>query len=323
MRIGLIGCGGQGKLHAEGFANIPDVTLAGMAASSPESARRAAKAIGLRAYDSAGAMIADPAIDAVVVATPGSTHADLACAALGAGKHVLCEVPISLDLDDARRMTEAGARSGRILQIGLIHRFGAPYRLLIDLLNEGRFGAPHAVATQRLSGLRSQGLTHGHHGDAISELLTFDIHLLLWAFGRPSSVSSQAGWNGARAHRVIALFEWPDLMATCFATQDMPADFPFTEETRIDLAGGAITSTVRFWPQRVETAVVGTPTRGLPERFHLPLDNAMAVQARHFVDAAQGRADPAYADAQKATELLEVTLQVREAALSGCRVRLA
>jgi predicted dehydrogenase len=322
MRVGVIGYGEQGKLHAAAFARSGGVTVAGVTAGSPASAALAAQASGLRAYDTAADLIGDRAIDAVVIATPGSTHAQLTCAALAAGKHVLCEVPISLDLAEARAMQQAAARSGRILQVGVIHRFDAPYRELIGLIGNGRLGAPLAVATHRLSGLRAQGRTHGHHGDAIAELLTFDIHQLLWAFGRPSSVSAHAAWDGDHAHSVSALFEWPDLMAMCFATQDMPADFPFTEAMRVDLSGGAITLDVRFWPNRVEAAVVATPTGGPPEQLRLGHGDAMAAQARHFVEAIESNADPTYADASKGIELLEVTLLARGAATDKRRVDL-
>jgi predicted dehydrogenase len=317
MRIGVIGCGGQGRLHTAAFLKTPGVTLAGVAANSAQSAERAARECGARAYASASSLIADPKIDAVVVATPGDTHADLACSALAAGKHVLCEVPISLALADAQRMRDARSRYGRALQAGLIHRFEPPYRLLLELLADGRLGRAQAVSTQRLSGLRAQGQAGGHHGDAIAELLTFDIHQLMWAFGRPRAVSAHAAWDRDHAHRVSAMFEWPDLMATCFATQDMPADFPFTEVTRVDLTSGAIEVSVRFWPDRVETSVCATPTRGPAETLVTSGEDAMAAQARHFLEVVEGRADAAYADVARAIELLEVTLTVRQAAKAG------
>ena len=91
----------------------PARELAGVAASSPESARAAAEAIGAaRAYDSADELVRDPDVDVVHVCTPNHLHLPLAEAALAAGKHVICEKPLALDAAGAQRLVDAATASG-------------------------------------------------------------------------------------------------------------------------------------------------------------------------------------------------------------------
>jgi predicted dehydrogenase len=95
-----------------------------VAASSPESGRRAAAALGAeRAFDSAQELVKAPDIDVVHICTPNNLHVPLAQAALAAGKHVILEKPIAIDVDGARDLVAAAAGSGRIAAVPFVYRF--------------------------------------------------------------------------------------------------------------------------------------------------------------------------------------------------------
>ncbi len=126
LRIGLIGAGYMGKRHAvamQAVGAVFNTTLRPVcemiATSNPESAARAAAALGFaRHTDNWQDIVADPSIDAVIIASPQSTHREIAIAALNAGKPVLCEKPLGASLDDATAMAQAARDSGMVAMTG-------------------------------------------------------------------------------------------------------------------------------------------------------------------------------------------------------------
>src|SRR5688572_25731363 len=101
LQAGIVGTGFIGRIHARS-AVLAGAHLAGVAASSPASARAAADELGAdRAFDSADELVRDHGVDVVHVCTPNNLHLPLAEAALAAGKHVICEKPLAVDVAGA------------------------------------------------------------------------------------------------------------------------------------------------------------------------------------------------------------------------------
>src|SRR5688500_22127 len=112
LRVAIAGTGFIGAVHARS-ARLAGAHLVGVAASSPESARAAAAAVGAeRAFESAEQLVGDPDVDVVHICTPNHLHLPLAEAALAAGKHVICEKPLALDATGAERLVAAARASG-------------------------------------------------------------------------------------------------------------------------------------------------------------------------------------------------------------------
>ena len=113
VRVAIAGTGFIGAVHARS-ARLAGASLVGVAASSPESARRAAATLGAeRAFESAEELVAADDVDVVHICTPNHLHVPLAEAALAAGKHVILEKPIAMDAESAQRLTDAAAASGK------------------------------------------------------------------------------------------------------------------------------------------------------------------------------------------------------------------
>src|SRR3954469_25130676 len=97
VRVAIAGTGFIGAVHARS-ARLAGASLVGVAASTPESSRRAAAALGAeRAFENSEALVTAEDVDVVHICTPNHLHVPLAEAALAAGKHVICEKPIALD----------------------------------------------------------------------------------------------------------------------------------------------------------------------------------------------------------------------------------
>src|SRR5678815_1269001 len=114
--IGIIGFGRIGVEHAEWLSAAKNARAVAVVDATP--ARQAiARDRGLKVYDAISPMLADPAVQAVLVATPTAMHAEHTTAALSAGKHVLVEKPMALDLPQSRALVEDAERRGLLLSV--------------------------------------------------------------------------------------------------------------------------------------------------------------------------------------------------------------
>jgi myo-inositol 2-dehydrogenase/D-chiro-inositol 1-dehydrogenase len=147
VRVGLIGAGGIGSFHGESLARrVPRATLASVADPAPGVAERLAASLGCpQATLEPAELLADPSIQAVVIAAPPSVHADLIEAASGAGKAIFCEKPMGLTLADADRAIDAARAAGVPLQVGFNRRFATDFRAAHDLVASGQLGEPQLL----------------------------------------------------------------------------------------------------------------------------------------------------------------------------------
>ena len=119
VRVGLIGAGRMGSFHAENLAlRVPGAWLTAVADLQPGAAQQLADRLGVeKAYTDIQALLNDSEIDAVAIATPARTHAELVIAAARAGKHVFCEKPMAVTLDEADRAIASAQDAGVVLHI--------------------------------------------------------------------------------------------------------------------------------------------------------------------------------------------------------------
>jgi myo-inositol 2-dehydrogenase/D-chiro-inositol 1-dehydrogenase len=124
---------------------LPDARLVAVVDPAPGAAERVAGPLGARACTDVTQLWNDPEVDAVVIATPARTHADLVVAASVAGRHVFCEKPMAVSLADADRAITAARRAGVVLQVGFNRRFAADWRAARALLDDGSLGTPRLL----------------------------------------------------------------------------------------------------------------------------------------------------------------------------------
>ena len=143
--VGVIGVGMMGVHHAENLARrVPGARLVGLADPLPGIAeRQAARLGGARWTLDYEQLLADPAVEGVVIATPARFHAEAIVAAAQAGKAVFCEKPIAHDLADADRAIAATRRAGVPFQIGFQRRFDRAFARARDLVDSGGLGRIH------------------------------------------------------------------------------------------------------------------------------------------------------------------------------------
>jgi predicted dehydrogenase len=145
IRIGVIGTGRVGIIHAHNFARaVPHATLAWLVDPDEISRLNAAREVGLNANHGTTVdyreALKDERLDAVVIAMPTAFHKEIVVAAAEAGKHVLCEKPMALNAEECDEMTAACDAARVKLQIGFMRRFDAGFRDALARLQAGEIG---------------------------------------------------------------------------------------------------------------------------------------------------------------------------------------
>jgi len=321
LRIALLGAGSMGTVHAAAYATMPEVSVIGVFSRDPARAAAVAAICKAEPCTDATALIHRADIDAVDVCLPSENHHDVVIPALEAGKHVFCESPLALDLDQAQRMRDAARRAGRLLQVGLLMRSISDYAHVETVARSGEHGRLLSVTTWRLgSYLHAEAPDHkAHYGDPSTELMTFDFDFVLWLMGQPQSLSASAArLPDGRPGEISAVLTYPQgRHATVIASGLMPPASPFTVGFRALFERAAFEHLTTFsgGPPKTSFTVAtsATPARPVPVINRNPYE----VELQRFVDCVRGRADPALLDADRAIEALRLSLATIESFTSA------
>jgi len=190
VRVGVIGAGAIGPAHMKGFQQAAGAELTAVCDTDKGRARAAAEQFGIpNVYLDHRKLLAADVVDAVSVCTPNSTHLQLALDALAAGKHVLCEKPISMSGREARRMVEAAKRARRILMTAQSMRYSGKARFLKQLVDSGRLGD---IYYAKAAIFRRTGIPRGWFqdrkqsgGGPMVDLGVHMLDLMWWMMGTP------------------------------------------------------------------------------------------------------------------------------------------
>ncbi len=146
-RLGVIGAGRIGKIHAENLATrIPGVVVGAIADVNLQAAQEVAERLRIPSVsEDYRRILADPSIDAVAICSSTDTHAKIVVEGARAGKHIFCEKPIDYDLAKIDTALDAVNKAGVKLQIGFNRRFDPNFRKVRQMIAEGRIGKPHIL----------------------------------------------------------------------------------------------------------------------------------------------------------------------------------
>src|SRR5215213_6566042 len=118
--LGVIGCGGFGLFALQQFVQVPGIRLAGMAGTARPASIAAAKRFGMEDVEDIGRLIARPEVDLIYIATPPFLHFEQAKLALEAGKHVICEKPLAMSVEEADELIAIAQRKDLLVVANLM-----------------------------------------------------------------------------------------------------------------------------------------------------------------------------------------------------------
>ena len=207
LRAGIIGLS-MGAGHLDAYASHPEVEVRGVCDLNKDLLGQLARKYNVEfATADYRELLGRKDIDMVSVATPDYFHAEQSIAALEAGKHVLCEKPMTVTLEDCREIVRAAERSGRKFMVGQICRFAPGFRLTKRLIDEGKIGELFFVESEYAhdySGVPGAG---GWRKDPVKKREPFlgggchAVDLVRWIAGDAEEVFAYAN------HRILA--DWP------------------------------------------------------------------------------------------------------------------
>jgi len=196
VRIGIIGCGGMGAYLAKSCLKVRNAKIVGTFDVMKEKAKSLAHQLKCDYYNSVEDLLDKSDIDAVIVATPNYTHPIFTIAALKAGKHVFCEKPMALKLEDCDAMIEASKKEGLTLMIGHVMRFYHGCAFIKQTLEDGEIGQPiisHIFRTSWInSGVWSKSWRCKKElcGNSLFEIAIHELDLIRWFIGDVKSVKA-------------------------------------------------------------------------------------------------------------------------------------
>ncbi len=167
LRIGVFGTGAMGRNHVRLLSALPGAELVGVYDPRPEAAEAAARDHGARVFPRLEDLAGE--IEAAVVAAPTVAHAEMGCALLDRGLHVLVEKPLAASLEEADRLLASASAGGRVLAVGHIEFFNPAVQALLAVGSPPRF-----VEVQRLGVFSPRSLDV----DVILDLMIHDLQIL-------------------------------------------------------------------------------------------------------------------------------------------------
>ena len=324
MRIGILGAGGMGRTHAAAYTRIPGVEVAAIVGRREPKVKELAAKLGVPGLTDPWSVLEDDAIDAIDITYPTFIHREYVIAALERGKHVFCETPMALSVDDADAMIAAAQSRRRIFMVALLMRFVAEYVFIHDAVASGDLGQPLVAFANRLSApYWSPERDPARFGEPAVELMIHDFDYLNWLFGVPVTVSGtgMVGPSGVVDYAFV-LLQFGGPLAMVEGSAMMPKSFPFSTSARVLCEEGMLETSFRFEGDGIRKILRRFPSKGDAEPLEVPGEDPYEAECEYFVRCLRGEADPTFLGAEVARNALRVSLAARDSLASGKPVSL-
>lgn len=233
LNIGVIGCATMAQVHMQAIKQLLNARLTAVCDVNEELLRETADKFGVGlAVTDYRKLLESPEVDAVVIVTPDQLHREMTLAALDAGKHVLCEKPMALTMEDCKAMIQAAKKAETKMMVGQICRYTPGFMAAKELIDRGEIGELFFVETEyahdyakidmpwRLDPLRHGFLGGGCHA----------VDLARWIAGDPVEVFGYANHkmlnNYPTDDCTIAVMKFPnDVIGKVFVSTGCKRDY--------------------------------------------------------------------------------------------------
>jgi predicted dehydrogenase len=218
--VGMVGYGAIARAHAASISATAGLAVRSVYDISPERRQLAERELGVVTRTTLDSLLDDPDVGLVVVGTPPSAHADPVVAALTAGKHVVCEKPFAIHVEEVDRMIGAASAHQRVLTVYQSRRWDPDYLALRDVVRSGRIG--DAFYMESFIGGYSHPCDYWHSHEPISGGTIYD-------------------WGSHYFDWVLQLFDAEIISVSALAHKRVWHDVTNADQVRVDLtfAGGA------------------------------------------------------------------------------------
>ncbi len=334
IKIGLVGYGFMGKMHAECYAASGIGQVVALADVEADRRDQAAEKLGCETFESIEALLDGADVDAVDICTPTYLHEEHVLAAIRAGKDVFCEKPLALTNESCEQIVSAAKDAGVRLQVGHVVRFWPDLQVVKSVLDSGRLGRPVWASARRLSAPATwawQGWLQdpARSGGAILDLHIHDLDFLTWILGRPTHVLSSGirTATGAFDTALTTLIGHADgITSQAEGSLAMPEGFPFTNQLLVVCEEGSVQFDLTASP-----SVIVRP-EGAPEEYpEIPTVDAGTAEAvgnvsslggyfnelLYFLECIRDGVQPATITPDEAAFAVKLSLAAAQSAATG------
>ncbi len=240
LKVGIIGCGFMGGMHAACYKELNGVELFAIADVRAEKANEMAEKYGVKnIYASGKELIENAEVDIIDICLPTFLHTEHAELAMKKVKNVFIEKPVCFSKEEGERLLKLEKETGAKVQVGQSLRFADEWKWLKETVDKKTYGEMKTAVFRRLSPLPTWGWENWLHNAEMSGSVALDLHIhdvdfMRYAFGEPDSFTSTVQRNEKGViDQIFTTYKYGKSVVTIEGAWDYPEDFPFEEGFRI------------------------------------------------------------------------------------------
>lgn len=335
IRVGLVGFGFMGQMHAQCYEATGQARIVGLADPQPERRREAEEKLKCRALSSLAEMLDAVEVDLIDICTPTYLHEDMVLAAARAKKNILCEKPLALSLDSCDRMIEAVRTAGVQMMVAHVLRFWPEYQVIKEVVDSGKAGRVEWMSARRLSPPPTwawQGwlLDPERSGGAVLDLHIHDLDFIAWLVGAPKKIQAcgSLGPRGGLDSILTLGWEHPNgAKSLAEGSLVLAPGYPFhmallvaCEKATIRFDSAASPSLV-IYPKEGGSMVPELPVARVRESAgsegNIASLGGYYNEIKYFLDCLEAGKTPEVITLEEAREAVRLSLAARESAQKG------
>lgn len=245
IKVGLIGCGFMGTMHANCYKNIEGVEIVALADIRRETAEKLAEGTNATIYSDGYELINNAEVDIIDICLPTYLHSEYAIAAMDKVIYVFVEKPVALTAQQGEQMIKKAEETGAYVQVGQVIRFWDEYVKLAEIVASGKMGKIINANFRRISPIPTWGwndwlLKNELSGGAAQDLHIHDMDYVLSLFGKPNHMKSVKNIIGEKASYINSLLSYDDFVVGVEGTWGLPGTHPFEATFRVVFEKGVV-----------------------------------------------------------------------------------
>jgi predicted dehydrogenase len=245
IKVGIIGCGFMGEMHANCYRFIKDVKVFGVYDVSEERAMKLAALTGAKVYNNADALINDKEVDAINICVPTYLHKEYVIKCAKAKKHIFCEKPLAFSTEDVEEIIKELEKTKVKLMVGMVLHFWPEYAEFKKIVHSKKYGRLATLTCTRLSSHPVFGWDKWYSdpkrsGSAVLDLHIHDVDFIYYLLGKPKSVYSRGRKTKRGWEHVYTIYEYDGAVADAEAGWDMAESFGFVMAIRGTFEDGTV-----------------------------------------------------------------------------------
>ena len=245
LKVGLIGCGFMGTMHANCYKNIDGVEVVAFADIRKECAQKLAEGTNADIYGDGNDLIENADVDIIDICLPTYLHCEYALKAMKKVKYLFVEKPVALTVEQGTKMLEMAKETGTRVQIGQVIRFWDEYVKLAEIIAEGKLGKIVNANFRRISPTPTWGWNdwlrkYEFSGGVAQDLHIHDMDYVLSVFGTPNKIASVKNTIGETNSYINSLLSYDDFAVSVEGTWGLPETHPFEATFRVVFEKGTV-----------------------------------------------------------------------------------